>query len=227
MPFSISIRKGRAIPTSYIALSCMSRPDPTNFPNFPNFHENGGLNPSQLDAILMSTQLDPCDFNQDTNCDGMDINLLMAEIASGNNSTSFDINGDGVVDVLDRDEWLAAAGTQNIGAAYLVGDANLDGTVDGLDFLAWNTNKFSPVSDWTGGEFTGNGNVDGQDFVTWNANKFQSSNDLAVVPEPKPSLGLLALAVSSLAAHRRRGSRMPSRRGTYRDPPPLRRGSAS
>lgn len=38
----------------------------------------------------------------------------------------------------DRDVWLAVAGAEILpsGNAYLVGDANLDGTVDGLDLVA-------------------------------------------------------------------------------------------
>ena len=40
---------------------------------------------------------------------------------------------------------LEAAGEENLGPgrAYLVGDATLDGNVDGADFLSWNGNKFT------------------------------------------------------------------------------------
>ena len=165
------------------------------------FHENGGLTPTQLEAILVSLETNPCDFNGDNVCDASDINLLMAEIA-GSGDLEFDMDGDGDVDVADRDEWLAIAGDQNIGAAYLVGDANLDGTVDGQDFLAWNNNKFTLETDWTSGEFTGDGNVNGQDFIAWNANKFQNS-DVTAVPESSLPLGLMVLVTLGVAMRRR------------------------
>ncbi len=165
------------------------------------FHENGSLTPTQLAAILLSTVPDPCDLNGDTVCDEMDINLLMAEIA-GSGDLAFDLDGNGEVDLGDRDQWLLEAGDLNIGAAYLVGDANLDGTVDGQDFLAWNGNKFTLSTDWTRGDFTGDGSIDGQDFLAWNNNKFQSSN-VTTVPESNLPLGLLALGAAVIIAHHR------------------------
>ena len=69
----------------------------------------------------------------------------MAEIAAATHESLFDLTGDGVVDLDDRDAWLAEAGEVNLGPGrvFLLGDANLDGVVDGPDFLAWNTNKFT------------------------------------------------------------------------------------
>ena len=137
-----------------------------------------------------------CDFDGDDLCNGVDADLLVAEIVAGTNDDLFDLNGDGSVDQGDLDVWLTAAGEANLGAgrAYLLGDANLDGVVDGQDFVAWNGNKFTTLAAWTGGDFTANGVVDGQDFVLWNANKFTSS-DLAAVPEPSGLLFLLAAFV--------------------------------
>ncbi len=69
----------------------------------------------------------------------------------------------------------------------LPGDANGDGIVDGADFLAWNTNKFSSGTNWTTGDFNSDGTTDGQDFVVWNSHKFTSADQavgINVVPEP-------------------------------------------
>ena len=54
-----------------------------------------------------------------------------------------------LVDLADRDQWLAAAGARNLpsGNAYSLGDSNLDGTVDGQDFVLWNQAQV-PV-DWS------------------------------------------------------------------------------
>lgn len=54
----------------------------------------------------------------------------------------------------------------------LLGDATLDGVVDGFDLLAWNGHNFG-AGDWAQGDFNYDGNVDGQDYVQWNNNKFQ------------------------------------------------------
>ncbi len=64
------------------------------------------------------------------------------------------------------------------GNPFLQGDANLDGQVDGQDFIRWNSNKFTTNSDWCGGNFNGDTSVDGQDFIIWNAFKFMSSDRL-------------------------------------------------
>ena len=120
-----------------------------------------------------------CDFNGDTVCDGVDINLLQANIVTGPaDPAMFDLTNDGNVTLVDRDQWLALAGAENLpsGNAYLLGDANLDGTVDGQDFIAWNGSKFTANSNWTNGDFNSDGTVDGQDFIAWNGNKFQSAD---------------------------------------------------
>ena len=121
--------------------------------------------------------VDP-DFNDDGVLDEADINLLQENIVIGPaDSDTYDLSGDGLVNVDDRDEWLLQAGAANLpsGNAYLLGDANLDGVVDVADFNAWNSNKFSPNSAWSAGDFTVDGVVDVADFNVWNANKFTSA----------------------------------------------------
>ncbi len=84
------------------------------------------------------------------------------------------------------------------GSPYLKGDANLDGTVDGMDFLDWNANKFTSTPAWCSGDFNADGVVDGQDFLIWNGNKFMSADgQVASVPEPS-SLSLATLLLASL-----------------------------
>ena len=62
------------------------------------------------------------------------------------------------------------------GLVYLLGDANLDGTVDGADFMLWNANKFTVNASWCSGDFDANGRIDGLDWIQWNNNKFRSSD---------------------------------------------------
>jgi hypothetical protein len=119
------------------------------------------------------------DFNDDGLYDLLDIDALVAEIAAATHNLLFDLTGDTLVNLADRDAWLAEAGAFNLpsGNPYLLGDANLDGVVDGSDFGIWNANKFTAVAAWGQGDFTADGSVDGSDFGVWNANKFTASDE--------------------------------------------------
>ena len=138
-----------------------------------------------------------CDFDGDGDCDADDLNALTTESAAQTNNAQFDLNNDSLVNFADIEEWLGLAGALNTpcGAAYLVGDANLDGSVDGQDFIAWNSSKFTNTPLWSNGNFNGDGAVDGQDFIAWNTNKFTSSCVVASItpndagPQAHPGSG--------------------------------------
>ena len=133
------------------------------------------------------------DFDDNGLYECADIDALVIQIAAGTNEAAFDLTGDGFVNIADRDAWLAEAGAAQLtsGNAYLLGDANLDGTVDGQDFVIWNANKFTAQPGWCAGDFSADGFVDGQDFVLWNSNKFTTADaSMTMVPEPK-SLAIL------------------------------------
>jgi hypothetical protein len=88
------------------------------------------------------------------------------------------------VDLDDRDAWLAIAGAANLpsGSPYLLGDANLNGVVDFLDFNIWAANRFTNNAAWSKGDFNASGVVDFLDFNIWAANRFQSAAVLATAP---------------------------------------------
>lgn len=126
------------------------------------------------------------DIDQNGQLDCSDVDSLVAELASGGSNLMFDMNGDGVLTDDDLSRWLQAAGAVNLpsGNPYLPGDANLDGFVDGSDFITWNAHKFSNVAAWCSGDFNADGFVDGSDFIIWNSRKFTSSAAARPVPEP-------------------------------------------
>ncbi len=134
------------------------------------------------------------DVNDDGFVNSADIDQLVAAIANEIDELTYDLNDDGLVGPADLDQWLVEAGQQNQGAAYLVADANLDGTVNGTDFLIWNSNKFNATAAWSMGDFNADGVTDGRDFLLWNKNKFLVSNGTAFVPEPRAIGGRFLLA---------------------------------
>ena len=157
----------------------------------------------------------PGDFNHDNMWNCTDINLLSQAIASGSMDLSFDMNGDGMITRADINEpttgWLAVGGAQNTGQtggnAFIDGDANLSGAVDGSDFGNWNMNKFSTNANYCDGDFDASGGIDGSDFGIWNGNKFTSSAAAsAAVPEPVSVLWTIFAALSLTARRSRRDS---------------------
>ena len=107
----------------------------------------------------------------------------------------------------------------------LLGDANLDGAVNGSDFAILATNFNKAVSGWDAGDFNYDGAANGADFalLASNFNKgasqgavssdlaavdsFAASNGLlASVPEPA-SAGLLILGAVGTLARRRRNAK--------------------
>ena len=144
------------------------------------------------------------DFDNNGLYECADIDALVADIVGPGTPETFDLTGDGNVDTADLEEWLIQGGAANLpsGNPYLQGDANLDGIVDGLDFLAWNANKFTNEAAWCSGDFNADGVIDGQDFLVWNANKFASSDGVNAVPEPGLSILLTAFLMGATVVRR-------------------------
>ena len=74
----------------------------------------------------------------------------------------------------------------NASAAYL-GDYDLDGDVDGRDFLVWMRTFGSNVAPFTGADGDGNGSVDEGDLTVW-------SNNYGTGVQNPPAQGVLAVA---------------------------------
>lgn len=172
----------------------------------------GGFSSSDANSgnIYQIRPLVTADFDSDRGVDCADADALTAVIASGTNDLDFDLTGDGAVDLDDLDQWLTDAGAvRNAnGNSMLPGDANLDGIVDGLDFITWNEHKFTTSDAYCSGDFNADGVVDGLDFIVWNDNKFSSSDVLAV---PEPCWGLGWVWVVIVRGRRRLGTARLSR----------------
>jgi hypothetical protein len=99
-------------------------------------------------------------------------------------------------------------------AYTLLGDANLDGAVNGSDFAILASNFDKAVSGWNQGDFNYDGAANGSDFATLAASFNQganqsgitgglSSNDSSPASIPEPATASL-LAIATLSMLRRR-----------------------
>jgi hypothetical protein len=87
---------------------------------------------------------------------------------------------------------------------WIDGDVNIDGKVDGLDYLGWAAN-YGKTNDatWFEGDFDRDGDVTGLDYLKW-AGNFGTDTNAAAVPEPSTMMlaGLGALAMAALRRRR-------------------------
>lgn len=150
-----------------------------------------------------------CDLDASGACDVADLDELLSvgPIASGvavgyGVNNSYDLNGDEVIDLADRDEWLVGAAAENGHASpYSPADANLDGSVDRLDYVAWSEYKWTASLAASAGDFNGDGVVDGRDLLLWNGDK-STSSVTAAVPEPAAALMICWLWLALLRARK-------------------------
>jgi hypothetical protein len=143
--------------------------------------------------------------------DVTDVDALVGEIIAGTNNPDFDVTSDGNVDNSDLSQWLADAAQANgFAEPYLLGDSDLDGSVNAADLnnvgLSW---QQSPNT-WSGADFTANGIVGAEDLNVLGLN-WQSTIPVAAasaVPEPSTGslIGFLLAAGGLLGLRQRSGT---------------------
>jgi hypothetical protein len=136
------------------------------------------------------------DFDLDGDIDADDIDLLFANLGSGD--AFFDLTDDGVVDQADVDEWLNIVPIgDNLGTVYA--DFNLDGAVDAGDLALLGAAFGQPGAfGWATGDATGDGAVDAGDLALLGGNF-----GTVVHPVPEP-VTMSLLAVGGVALLRRK-----------------------
>lgn len=146
------------------------------------------------------------DFDDDGNYACADIDALSAEIVAGTNDASFDLTGDGTVNLADRDAWLAEAGAANLASegSFSVGDTDLNGVVNSTD-LGMLLNNFGATSGvpYCGGDLNVDSNVDSTDLGLL-LNSFGQAASASAVPEPGSILSIFAGLFVGIASLRRR-----------------------
>ena len=135
-----------------------------------------------LSITVSSATLDG-DFNLDQQLDAQDIAVLCSDIRNSTNTDSFDLSGDGIVDLTDLEHWVVVEKKTQFG------DADLDGQVDFSDFLALSAAFGEQPADWSQGDFNCSNSVTFADFLKLSQN-FGSST-VASVPEPSTPFAIL------------------------------------
>ena len=144
-----------------------------------------------------------CDFDGNGACDIADLDALLYDGQAQQILDPYDLNSDGAVNLLDRDEWYTSASAEN-GVDLVPGDTNLDGMVVASDLNDLGTNwQRTDAASVAQGDFNGDGLVAAADLneigLFW-----QHGVAAAAVPEPSGCLPLLVSMAMWLIAFRRR-----------------------
>ena len=106
-----------------------------------------------------------CDLDGSGACDVADVDLLTAAILANSDGTRFDLDGNGTVDLNDREFWV-----ENLENTYF-GDSNLDGEFNTSDLvtvfaIGEYEDGIALNSGWGDGDWNGDRDFDSSDFVT-------------------------------------------------------------
>lgn len=161
---------------------------PDNYPNDRGstgffYNPNGGSQSVSLDFFEASeVEVLPGDIDFDNVLTIRDIDSLCSALSGNSVDLDFDVNGDGSVNEIDLDEFLRHADT-------VVGDVDLNGSVEFSDFLVLSSRFGTPSSGWTRGDFDCNGRTEFADFLALSQNFGVTSSTTAshTVPEPTGS----------------------------------------
>ena len=146
------------------------------------------------------------DFNSDGTIDVTDINLLLGEVKSGANNTSFDVNSDELVNQADIANYIVSAFNS------YVGDSNLDGEFSSSDFVTVFTageyeDEIPNNSEWQDGDWNGDGEFSTTDLVfAFQEQGFEQGPRAvaaATVPEPSSYAILMSLVAIGCCMCRR------------------------
>lgn len=149
------------------------------------------------------------DFDRNGALEAADMDLLSAEVRTGNDTPAFDVTGDGAVNQQDRFHWIEVLKNSYIG------DSNLDLEFNSGDFVAVFTtgeyeDEIAGNSTWATGDWNGDTEFDSSDFVVaFTAGDYEKGprGELAAVPEPSSFVLLLMAGTILLGRNRPRSSR--------------------
>ncbi len=149
---------------------------------------NAALTQSEIQQIMrdgISAPSLPGDFDANGSLQEVDVNLLMAAMASGANNKSFDLTADNLVNASDLNRWVKEL------KKTWIGDANLDLVFGSSDFVTvFQAGKFEVdvSATWGEGDWNGDLRFNTTDFIAaFQDGGFEAGPrpaQVASVPEP-------------------------------------------
>jgi hypothetical protein len=146
------------------------------------------------------------DYNANGVLDAADLDLQAAAMMGGANPAEFDLNGDSLVDINDREQWV------NVLRNTFMGDANLDGEFNSSDFVTvFVAGKYETgaAALWAEGDWNGDGVFNSSDFViAFVGGGYENGPRAGVSAVPEPgSVTLALMGLLGLAGLTRRNRR--------------------
>ncbi|MCA9264507.1 MAG: Ig-like domain-containing protein [Planctomycetales bacterium] len=130
------------------------------------------------DVAIRRTDTIAGDIDGNGGLDVADADALSLAIVNLSNNPAFDLNQDGEISEVDLVTWVEEL------KGTLLGDANLDYSVDTLDYAAWYTHWTTGGTAWSTGDFNADGLTDGSDFNIWFVNRFHTATAPPTLPSP-------------------------------------------
>jgi virginiamycin B lyase len=147
----------------------------------------------QLVVVRYATQPIIGDFDQNGMLDAHDIDLLTAQVTSGNANLSFDLDENGTVDQQDRVVWVT-----DLKRTYF-GDSNLDGQFSTADLVSvFQSGQYEdPLngnSTWATGDWNGDTDFDTGDLVlAFQSGAYEQGPRAEAVKIPEPHSCFLSM----------------------------------
>ena len=159
--------------------------------DFRDYEEGEGHVYFDLNTSISNTIL-----NGDHRFDASDIDDMSSAI--GSDLDQFDLDGDAVVTIADRDKLITEV------FQTVAGDTDLDGDIDFADFLVVSTSFGTEGGGWASGDYDGNGITEFADFLALSTNFTGVQPGVSSVPEPNSSaFVLVGMCVAASLARRR------------------------
>ena len=163
-----------------------------NVSSTPGF-QNMFMDNFSIGAFVPPTLGMACDFNSDTECNDVDIDLLAAAVRNNTIDSKFNVDGIGG-DIPDDDDFAFYI-TDDSMLSTGFGDGNLDMIVNFVDFVQLSNAFGMSGSGWGEGNYNTDNNTNFNDFVLLSNNFGTSFASGSNVPEPAAisALGVLTL----------------------------------
>ncbi len=142
------------------------------------------------------------DFNRNRILDAADIDTLSLEIRSAGGDLKYDLNGDALLDQMDRTLWVETLSKTYWGDSNLDGEFNTGDLVQVLEFGQYE-DDLAGNSGWSEGDWDGDGDFTTTDLVkALEGGGYEIGPRDAALPVPEPANSGMALLLAAMTIFR-------------------------